>query len=167
LVDINWNFIGPLSSNECGNIVRTAHTIHAIGDKEIAEHLSISGDGSKEETNVFIQINLTGDEAMGGIECANWESNDVQRSYLMKTAQDVEKLPNIKLAGLMTAVPPTYSSAESRAIFQRTRAILDSVNLCLKDGPLKRLSMGMSSDFEIAIEEGASDVRIGSAIFKH
>ncbi|MBC7900160.1 MAG: YggS family pyridoxal phosphate-dependent enzyme [Saprospiraceae bacterium] len=145
-----WHLIGHLQSNKARKAVQIFDVIESVDSLELAERLErICLEESRASLPVFIQVDLASEETKSGI----------QESQLPELINFLQGCKALKLDGLMT-VPPYFDDAEEvRPYFHRLRAIR---NKLLPDGGL---SMGMSHDFEIAIEEGATVVRVGSAIF--
>jgi pyridoxal phosphate enzyme (YggS family) len=143
-----WHLIGRLQSNKARRAVELFSTIQSVDSFKLAERLDrIAGELGK-QLPVFIEVNLGGEDSKAG----------ALPDEVLPLCEQVAKLDNLELKGLM-AVPPFFDEAEqARPFFRRLRILRDQAQL-------KELSMGMSSDFEIAIEEGATLVRIGTALF--
>lgn len=143
-----WHLIGHLQSNKARRAVELFSTIQSVDSFKLAKRLdSIAGELGK-RLPVFIEVNLGGEESKAG----------ATPGEVLPLCEQVAKLANLELRGLM-AVPPFFDDAEeARPFFRRLRTLSDQAQL-------KELSMGMSNDFEIAIEEGATLVRIGTALF--
>ena len=151
--DIRWHFIGHLQSNKVKHIVPWIHCIHSVDSvalgKEIAKHAETSG----RTLSVLIEVNTSGESTKFGV------SPDSAHSL----AQQLNELKNISVDGLMTIGPFLPDPEASRPSFRRLANLKSDI---AKAGiPMRHLSMGMTNDFEVAIEEGATMVRIGTAIF--
>lgn len=153
---ISWHFIGHLQSNKAKYAVKLFDLIHSVDSFKLAEELSRQAKKIGKTQQILVQVDLGGEETKSGV------SPDDLKPLL----RDIIKLPNISLLGLMT-LPPFYDDPEKvRPFFSRLRQLRDDIN----NDPqfnirLEELSMGMSGDFEAAIEEGATLVRIGTSIF--
>ena len=148
---IEWHFIGPLQSNKAKHVASKFDWVHSLDRPKIAELLSRERMGNP--INVCIQVNISNEASKGGIA----------PSDVLEFARSVLNLPGLVLRGLMTIIENTPAEATKRAQFRQMREILDSLNA---DGIASdTLSMGMSQDFALAIEEGATMVRVGSALF--
>ena len=147
---IEWHLIGHLQSNKARKAVQLFDVIHSVDSLDIAQRLErICAEEGREKLEVLIQVDLAGEETKSGIP----ESNVPE---LIEFLNQCERL---KLIGLMI-LPPFFDDAEAtRPYFRRLRDIRDQLI------PGGELSMGMSHDFEVAIEEGATMVRVGTAIF--
>jgi PLP dependent protein len=152
---VRWHMIGRLQRNKAKQAVRWFDLIHSVDRVELAEALDSSAAAIGKQARCLIEVNLAGEPSKGGVRI------DALRHFLDTTAS----LPRLEIRGLM-AIPPPGSAQESRRSFARLRALRDDLHgLRLPHVQLKELSMGMSSDFEEAVEEGATMVRIGTAIF--
>lgn len=147
---LTWHFIGPIQSNKTRPIAEHFHWVHSVDRLKVAERLSAQRPAQLPPLNVCLQVNVSGEASKSG--CAPEE--------LPALAAAVAALPNLKLRGLMAIPEPTEDVAAQRAAFARLRELLTALNL-----GLDTLSMGMSHDLEAAIAEGATCVRIGTALF--
>ena len=150
---ISWHFIGHLQSNKAKVAVRLFDVIHSVDSISLAEELNRRAQQSKQKIPVMIEVNLSGETTKFGTE----------EEKVSALAQKMLSLSSVSLEGLMT-MPPYFDDPEmSRPYFVQLRELKEKM---VKGGiPLKELSMGMSNDFEVAIEEGATYVRVGTAIF--
>ncbi|CAN7189350.1 MULTISPECIES: YggS family pyridoxal phosphate-dependent enzyme [Pseudomonas] len=147
---LTWHFIGPIQSNKTKPIAEHFHWVHSVDRLKIAERLSAQRPTHLPPLNICLQVNVSGEASKSG--CAPEE--------LPALAAAVAALPNLHLRGLMAIPEPTEDRAEQHAAFARLQQLSHSLNL-----PLDTLSMGMSHDLEAAIAEGATWVRIGTALF--
>lgn len=151
--EIVWHFIGPLQSNKTRIIAEMAHWFHALDRIKIAERLSAQRPGHLSPLNVCLQVNVSGEASKSGVAPAE----------VLTLAAQVRQLPGLKLRGLMCIPEPTTDQGLLARRFALLRELFIKLN---EDGfELDTLSMGMSSDMELAIREGSTIVRIGSAIF--
>jgi pyridoxal phosphate enzyme (YggS family) len=142
-----WHLIGHLQSNKAKDAVRLFDLIHTVDSLALAEKLARAAEGAGKRQDILLQVNVGGEEQKSGI--APEEAEALLRG--------VRGLESLQLRGLMT-IPPALSPEETRPYFAQLRGIRDTLGL-------EHLSMGMSEDFEVAIEEGSTIVRIGRAIF--
>lgn len=147
---IEWHLIGHLQSNKARKAVKIFDVIHTVDSIELAERLErICIEEERAELKIFVQVDLADEETKNGIKADD----------LPKLLEFINKCKCLKLLGLMQ-IPPYFEDAEKvRPYFRRLREIRDKL---LPNG---KLSMGMSHDFTVAIEEGATHVRVGTAIF--
>lgn len=151
---ITWHFIGHLQRNKVRNVVPAAGYIHSVDSLQLASEVNKYAARLNKVQKVLLQLKTSGEESKFGIKGGN---------ELAEIASSCRELSNIKVVGLMTIAPLTEDVNEIRQSFRQLRKLRDDLNA---DGyGLAELSMGMTSDFEIAIEEGATMLRIGSAIF--
>jgi PLP dependent protein len=113
----------------------------------------------------FLEVNVSGEASKAGFLATDWEGDVAQQAALRTAMQTLAALPGLELHGLMTMAPWHAPQSEIRAVFQRARALADWLNRAQDAAQITWLSMGMTDDFELAIEEGATHVRVGRAIF--
>ena len=150
---LEWHFVGRLQKNKVKQVVGVFDLIHSVDSLELAETINrIAGEKGLTQ-RVLLQLNLASEESKGGF-------SRVEFSEIIK---DLKKLEHLQIEGLMT-MPPLFDAAErSRPYFQELRELQKKYS---KDFPLLyELSMGTSADFEIALEEGATLVRLGTLVF--
>ena len=149
-----WHMIGHVQTNKARKVVQLFNRVDSVDREEIARKLDTGAAETGKRLEVLIEVHLGGEASKSGVE----------ESELSRLAEIVASLTNLKLLGLMT-VPPYFDETEKvRPYFRRLRELRDATGARLRV-ELPVLSMGMSHDFEIAIEEGATEVRIGTAIF--
>jgi pyridoxal phosphate enzyme (YggS family) len=172
--EITWHLIGPLQSRKTSLAADHADYFHALDRLKIARRLSnqlvANGRAADRPLPVLLEVNVSGEGSKAGFDCSRWEEDERQRRHLSDIAAQIAELPGLSLSGLMTMAPWEVAPEIIRAVFRRTRTLSDwlktavpAANWASAAGP--RLSMGMTDDFEIAIEEGASHIRVGRAIF--
>ncbi|MCX8030625.1 MAG: YggS family pyridoxal phosphate-dependent enzyme [Thermodesulfovibrionales bacterium] len=152
-INVQWHLIGHLQSNKARFAVKLFDLIHSVDSIDLAKEIDRQAQKINKVQRVLVQVKLSEEYTKHGIR----EDN------LIELVETVSYMKNIKLEGLMT-IPPFFEDVEKvRPYFRRLRQLRD--NLVAVGFPLKELSMGMSGDFEVAIEEGSTMVRIGTAIF--
>ena len=148
-----WHFIGPIQSNKSRSIAESFDWVHSIDRLKIAERLSAQRPAHLPPLQVCVQVNISGEASKSGVLPADAPA----------LCRAVAQLPRLTLRGLMAIPAPESDPARQRAPYAVLRALFD---LCRAQGlALDTLSMGMSDDLEAAIAEGATIVRVGSAIF--
>ena len=145
-----WHFIGPIQSNKTRSIAEHFAWVHSVDRLKIAQRLSEQRPADLPPLNICIQVNVSGEASKSG--CTPQD--------LPALAQAISALPRLKLRGLMAIPEPTDDRAEQDAAFAAVQKLQASLDL-----PLDTLSMGMSHDLESAIAQGATWVRIGTALF--
>lgn len=151
-LDINWHFIGKIQSNKCKDIARNFQWVHTIDRFKIAKRLNDDCPLDK-IINVLIQINIDNEESKSGIN----------ESQLFDLAEKISVLPNLKLKGIMVIPKNNLENNLTEESFKKTLEI--STKLRNKFSEANEISMGMSNDFELAIKNGSTMVRIGTGIF--
>jgi pyridoxal phosphate enzyme (YggS family) len=150
---LEWHFIGPIQSNKTRLIAEHFQWVHSLDREKIAERLNAARPEGMPPLNVCIQVNVSGEATKSGI--APGEE--------VGLADAIARLPRLKLRGLMAIPEPTTDVTLQRRRFALLRELKD--RLAARGHALDTLSMGMSDDFEVAIMEGATIVRVGTAIF--
>lgn len=151
-LDLEWHLIGPLQSNKCREVALHFDWLQSLDRGKLVEPLNRFRDG-KTPLNVLIQVNIDAQDTKSG--CAP--------AALPQLVAQVAAAPHLRLRGLMAIPAPAADSGVRRAAFRRMRALFDAAKSTFPQ--MDTLSMGMSDDFELAIAEGATMVRIGSALF--
>lgn len=153
LPELEWHFIGPLQSNKTRLVTEHFDWVHSVERLKIAQRLSDQRGKSRPPLQVCVQVNVSGEESKSGVE----------PEQCMALARAVACLPGLRLRGLMCIPEPVDDPLRQRARFALLRELRDEL---VRDGlALDTLSMGMSDDLELAIAEGSTMVRVGSAIF--
>lgn len=151
--DLQWHFIGPLQSNKSRLVAESFDWVHSIDRLKIAERLSEQRPEGLPPLQVCLQVNVSGEQTKSGVE----------PGAVAALAEQIERLPRLKLRGLMAIPEATEDFAEQCASFHRLRELFEQLRNA--GYRLDTLSMGMSHDLEAAIAEGSTLVRIGTAIF--
>jgi PLP dependent protein len=153
---VRWHFIGTLQSNKVKQIVPWVTLIHAVDSEGLARAIDRRAAQSGHVQDVLLEVNTTGEESKHGVRPA--DAGALFRS--------LASLEHLRIAGLMTIGPFLPDPEGSRPMFRTLRNLRDELAaLGQANGPMHHLSMGMTGDFEVAIEEGATIIRIGTAIF--
>ncbi|MDP3125653.1 MAG: YggS family pyridoxal phosphate-dependent enzyme [Thiobacillus sp.] len=150
---LEWHFIGPIQSNKTRAIAENFSWVHSIDRLKIAERLSAQRPAGVPPLQVCIELNVSGEASKGGVAVAE----------LPALAEALAVLPGLQLRGVMAIPAPAAGRADQRAAFRRVREAFEA--LIARGYALDTLSMGMSADLEAAILEGATIVRVGTALF--
>ena len=150
---VEWHFIGPIQSNKTRPIASHFQWVHTVERLKIAQRLSEQRPEELGPLDICIQVNISGEASKSG----------ASEDELPELARQVAALPNLRLRGLMAIPEATKDEAQQRAAFARLRALFEALRA--QGLALDTLSMGMSGDLKAAVAEGATIVRIGSAIF--
>ncbi len=151
---LEWHFIGGVQRNKVRKILPVLDFVHAVDSMKLVEYMDRVASDLGMVPKIFLQVNQGGEETKGGFDA----------SSLRELAGKIARLHHLNPVGLMTIPPPGNQPEDSRKWFRELRELRDGIEAAsgLK---LPFLSMGMSDDFEVAVEEGATHVRVGSAIF--
>lgn len=155
LDDVSWHFIGHLQSNKVKYIAPFVRMIHSVDSASLAQEISRQAVKFHRTIDVLFQVNTSGESSKSGVE-----PNDV-----LSLVRECISLPSIRLCGLMTIPAPVDDADDVRSEFRLLRELCDSVRTELSLPSFVELSMGMSDDYEVAIEEGATIIRPGTALF--
>ncbi len=152
-LQIEWHFIGPIQSNKTRPIAENFDWVHSVDREKIAQRLSEQRPAGLPPLNICLQVNISGEASKSGVMPAD----------VIAVAKSIATLPRLRLRGLMAIPEVEENETQQRMPFRQLRTLFDQLR---HDGlPLDTLSMGMSADMHAAIAEGATIVRIGSAIF--
>ncbi|PZT53961.1 YggS family pyridoxal phosphate-dependent enzyme [Paenibacillus silvae] len=150
-----WHFIGHLQTNKVKDVIGKFAYIHSLDRLSLAKELDKKAGSIGLTVNTFMQVNISGEESKYGLQ-------PEQASSFLK---EIQSLNNLNVIGLMTMAPHEEDPEMTRPVFRGLRELRDDLNgQALTAQPLTELSMGMSNDFEVAIEEGATWVRLGSIL---
>jgi len=153
--DIEWHMIGRLQSNKAKYLPGLFKWVHSMDSAKLADALQKAYEKADAQVRVLIQVNVAGEDQKGGVEPQD----------ALGLLREVAAMPNLSVEGLMTMAPFFDDSSEARPVFRRLKELAESLRE--ETGlALTHLSMGMTNDFEVAIEEGATMVRIGTALYE-
>lgn len=155
LEDIVWHFIGPMQSNKSRDVAEHFDWVHSVDRVKIARRLSDQRPDSLLPLDACLQVNISGEASKAGVSLEE----------LPRLAEAVLGMPNLRLRGLMAIPAPTEGGEAQRLPFARLRQALEDLRERFPEASLDTLSMGMSADLEAAVYEGATLVRLGTAIF--
>ncbi len=154
--NVNWHMIGHLQRNKVKYLINSVYMIHSLDSIELAREIDKRAQKANRRIDVLVQVNIAEEESKYGIFA----------DQVMDFIVGLSKLENINVKGLMTIAPLVKNPEDVRFVFRRLRKIfIDISRENIDNIDMDYLSMGMSNDFEVAIEEGANIVRIGTAIF--
>ena len=155
-IDVKWHLIGHLQKNKVKYIIDKVEMIHSLENLELANEINKRALQHNITANVLIELNIGEEESKFGIS----------EESVYEFVSSMEQFENIRVLGLMTVAPYSENPEDVRWVFRKMKEIFDKISgMKLKNTEMKFLSMGMTNDYEIAIEEGANIVRIGTAIF--
>jgi pyridoxal phosphate enzyme (YggS family) len=152
--NIRWHMVGHLQTNKCRDAVALFDMIQSVDSIHLAEEIQKRAEQAAREMPILLEVNLAGEASKFGY----------RPDQVLKEVPEINRLARLEIQGLMTVPPWGPSPEKVRPYFQRLRELKQECEQIL-GAPLPHLSMGMSSDFEIAIEEGATIIRVGTALF--
>ena len=151
-LEATWHLIGSLQTRKVRDAINKVDYFHALDRESLAVEIEKR---AEHVINCFVQVSTSGEESKHGLT----------PEAVLEFIKGLEKYPKIRVVGLMTMAPFVEDEATLRSCFRKLRELRDEIKgLCLEYAPCKFLSMGMSNDYEIAIEEGATHIRIGTAL---
>lgn len=154
--EIYWHMIGHLQRNKVKYVVDKACLIHSVDSLRLAEEISKEAGKKQVTVSILLEVNAAGEESKFGITPGE----------TLSLAQEIAKLPHIQIKGLMTIAPYTQNPEDNRIFFRNLRKLsVDIAQKNIDNVTMSVLSMGMTGDYEVAIEEGATHVRVGTGIF--
>ncbi len=153
--DINWHFVGHLQENKVRFVVGQCELIHSVDSLALADALANRSRKQGVCSSILLQVNVSREETKHGVL-----TDDAP-----EIVEKIMKIEGVELRGLMCMAPHVEHSEQVRPIFRQLRELSEQLNDEISDCSLDELSMGMSNDFEVAVEEGATLVRVGQAIF--
>ena len=154
--DIRWHMIGHLQRNKVKYIVDKVYLIHSVDSLRLAEEISKEAGKKNVCVNILVEVNVANEETKFGTTCEDAK----------QLVQDIAKLPNICVKGLMTIAPFVENAEKNRPFFSKLKKIsVDIMGENIDNITMEILSMGMTGDYEVAVSEGATCVRVGTGIF--
>lgn len=154
--DIHWHMIGHLQRNKVKYIVGKVALIHSVDTYRLAEEINIQAKKKNIIVPILVEVNIAGEESKFGISAED----------AILLVEDISKLENIRIKGLMTIAPYVEDPEENRLYFRKIKQLsVDITNKNIHNVSMEILSMGMTGDYQVAIEEGATMVRVGTGIF--
>lgn len=154
--DIRWHMIGHLQRNKVKYIVDKVYLIHSVDSLRLAEEISREAVKKQVEVNILIEVNVALEESKFG----------TTTEEAVSLVEAISRLPGIHIKGLMTIAPFVENEEENRAVFQKLRHLsVDIAGKNIDNVSMNVLSMGMTGDYKVAVEEGATYVRVGTGIF--
>ena len=154
--DIKWHMIGHLQRNKVRQVIDKVALIHSVDSYRLAQEISVQAQKKNICMPILVEVNIAAEESKFGIAADD----------AMQLVEEIATLPNLKINGLMTIAPYVTDAEENRPYFQQIKQLsVDIKNKNIDNVDMDILSMGMTGDYEVAIEEGATMVRIGTGIF--
>jgi len=160
-----WHMVGHVQSRKAQNAATHFDYVHSVDRLKIARRLSRFSREAGKTLPVLLECNVSGEESKYGFDLEGWEQDEAKREAFFSAVEQILALDNLAVRGLMTMAPFVADPQTVRPVFAGLRGLLDALRERFPTGDWRHLSMGMTDDFEVAVEEGATLVRIGRAIF--
>jgi len=160
-----WHMVGHVQSRKARLTVAHFDVVHSVDRLKIARRLSRFAVEAGRVIPVLLECNVSGEATKFGFPMDRWQRDEVQREAFFAACAEILTLPGLRVEGLMTMAPIVEDPEEVRPVFAGLRALRDALAEQFPQATWRELSMGMTDDFEVAVEEGATMVRIGRAIF--
>lgn len=160
-----WHMVGHVQSRKATLTAEHFDVVHSVDGLKVARRLSRFAVDRGGGLRVLLECNVSGEESKYGFRADRWERDEAQRRMLLTACAEILALPGLRLEGLMTMAPVADDAESVRPVFAGLRALRDELAERYPAGDWSVLSMGMTDDFEVAVEEGATMVRIGRALF--
>jgi pyridoxal phosphate enzyme (YggS family) len=160
---LTWHMVGHVQSRKAADVTRLFDVVQSVDSVKLARRLSRFAEGP---LPVLLEVNVSGEAAKYGWQAAGWEHDRERRASLWDGAREVLALPNLRVVGLMTMAPIVDDMELARPVFVGLRRLRDALAGDFPAVGWSHLSMGMTDDYPVAVEEGATMVRIGRAIFE-
>lgn len=162
---IQWHMIGHVQSRKARDVLRNFDVVHSVDSLKLAQRLDRFASEAGCSIEVLLQVNTSGETSKSGLEATAWQRNANQHSELWSLVEAVLALENLHVVGLMTMALHLDNMEALRPYFASTRELFLALQEDFPEADWRELSMGMTNDYLIAIEEGATMLRIGRAIF--
>jgi pyridoxal phosphate enzyme (YggS family) len=163
--DITWHMIGHVQGRQARQVVSLFHAVHSVDSARLARRLSRFCAEQGKRLPILLEINVSGEPSKYGLAADQWPGSGDQRETLLAAVQEIVSLPDVEIQGLMTIAPIVADAEQARPTFARLRRMRDELAAVFPQVAWRHLSMGMTDDFEVAVEEGATLLRVGRAIF--
>ena len=164
--DITWHMIGHIQSRKAQRVVSLFDTVHSVDSVKLARRLERFGADRSGPLPVLLECNVSGEQSKYGFDASRWEADIAQWNAIVASVKEILALPGLRVSGLMTMAPIVADPEQVRPVFSRLRRLRDELAKAFPQADWGQLSMGMTDDFQVAIEEGATMVRVGRAIFE-
>lgn len=163
--DITWHMIGHVQSRKAQRVASRFGLVHSLDSLKLARRLDRFAAERSEPLPVLLEFNVSGEESKYGFSASMPSGSYDRQESLLLAIEEIIALPHLSVQGLMTMAPIVAQPEEARPVFVRLRQIRDELSARFPHLDWDQLSMGMTDDFEVAVEEGATLVRVGRAIF--
>jgi len=164
LTDIVWHMIGHVQSRKVGDIVDFFDRVDSVDTLELLDKLNAQVEKQEKNIPMLLEVNLSGEATKSGFDLVRWTSDMKKFDRFLADISSAQKLSHVRLHGLMTMAPYVTRAEDNRLIFRSMRSLSEAIRTQIPDFGAE-LSMGTSCDYPVAVEEGATQIRIGEALF--
>ncbi len=164
ITGIHWHMIGHVQSRKARAVVSAFDSVDSVDSQSLLQRLNKEASVIGKRLPVLLEVNISGEKGKYGFPMVQWESDEAKLRALLAVIREGITLSHIRLDGLMTMAPLTQNAGKNRPYFQSMRALLHTIREQVPQFG-STLSMGTSGDYQVAIEEGATQVRLGEALF--
>lgn len=164
-VPVTWHMIGHVQSRKAREVVAAVDYIHSLDSLKLAERCARFAQELKRTIRFLLEVNVSGEASKSGFQAGSWRQNTAIRESLWSDIRRIIELPGLHIEGLMTMAPLVEQAEQARPVFTALRALRDALAADFPGACWQTLSMGMTDDYEVAIEEGATMIRVGRALF--
>jgi len=161
---LSWHMVGHIQSRKARHIHSLFQMVHSVDSIKLAEKLANLAQDAGQSLDVLVQVNVSGEVQKYGFNASDWERTSQVKERLFQDFSRIAQLPGLRVCGLMTMAPIVENMEDTRPVFASLAALKDELSAVLQV-ELPHLSMGMTDDYPVAVEEGATIVRVGRAIF--
>jgi pyridoxal phosphate enzyme (YggS family) len=162
---MRWHMIGHIQSRKARLIVPRFALVHSVDSVRLAEKLGRIASDSGRTLDILLEVNVSGEESKYGFNAHGWQDTAAVRESLWKDIRSILSVSGVRVQGLMTMAPIVADPEQTRPVFVGLRQLRDALQADFPQADWRHLSMGMTDDFPVAVQEGATIVRIGRAIF--
>lgn len=166
-LELTWHMIGHIQSRKAQEVVAHFDVVHSVDRLKLARRLDCFAREAGRVLPVLLECNISGEEAKSGFDLQGWEQDQARRDAFFLAVGEILSLPGLAVQGLMTMAPFVEDPQTVRPVFAALRELREMLRSRFPGREWRHLSMGMSDDFQVAVEEGATMVRIGRALFGH
>lgn len=161
-----WHMVGHVQSRKAREIVQAGFSlVHSLDDLKLAQRYNQFAMEQQVQLPVLLQVNVSGEASKSGWQLYDWQNQRSRRETFWEAVATLLSLPGLQLAGLMTMAPIVEEAEATRPVFSAMAALREALQAAFPQAGWPHLSMGMTDDFEVAIEEGATIIRVGRALF--
>lgn len=163
--DVTWHMIGHIQSRKADDVASYFEWVHSVDRLKVARRLSAVFTATGRFGHILLEVNLSGETTKSGYQLSGWPDDTAQERTFIEDVGSIARLPGLQIEGLMTIAPLVSDSELARPVFRRMWQLRDHLADRFPACTWRHLSMGMSGDFQVAIEEQATMLRLGTALF--